>query len=489
MPYTITLTDGAVLTIIPDGQYDNTTSLTLPGKNLSGYGQIQNENFVYLLENFANVTAPPRQLTGQLWFDESAGVLRVYNNNWQPLAVLTTVSNSASNLGNLWYNTQDNQLLINTGTGFSVVGPEGVAGWGSTRFISTILQDSSGFSHPVVEWSVNGEILAIVSQNGFNLGSINPVPGFPSVVRGVTFQNGTTTNVTLYGQSLTAAGANTLMNSAQTGYISSTIAGTPNSIVQTDQYGYITSEGVNSPIISSTSTTGELIGYWSINKDFTPNSNLGSSLGTGALQWNNLYSQNVFTSNIVTGIARFSQLTDPNNTVINLFDTDVTLSADSNNRIATQQAVKTYVDNQIGYVETLKGYTGSSGNSGYTGSSGAGYTGSAGPVGSITPSNPNSAGYTLLPNGLLMQWGVLPYQSDSNYHSASFPTAFNTRCFGVWLTPYQPFQSAAILGATTSVCAVQGVTTLGFNYIMADNWNTGSPSNDGPNLYWFAIGV
>ena len=33
---------------------DTTTDLTLVGRNYSGYGIQQNENFLYLLENFAN---------------------------------------------------------------------------------------------------------------------------------------------------------------------------------------------------------------------------------------------------------------------------------------------------------------------------------------------------------------------------------------------------------------------------------------------------
>ena len=341
----------------------------------------------------------------------------------------------------------------------------------------------------MVEWSIDGEIIAITSNNGFILGPLNSIPGFTSLVRGVTLKNGTSTDVTLYGQSLTAMKANTLMNSAQTGYISSTIIGSPNSIVQTDQYGYVTASGVNTSVISSTATTGELVGYWSVSNDFTPVTNSGSNLGTVGIQWNNLYAQNTYSLNAVTGILKFSELIDTNGIVINTFDIDGTLAADSDNRLATQKAVKTYVDAQIGYVETLRGYTGSSGGSGYTGSTGAGYTGSAGASSSISPPNPVASGYTLLPNGLMMQWGVLPYQSDSVYHSTVFPQSYNTKCFGVWFTPYQNVQDAAILGATTSVCAVEGLTNSGFNYIMASNWNMGVPSGDGPNIYWFAIGV
>ena len=58
MPYTINRYSGAQLSVIPDGTIDNTTDITIVGKNYAGYGTIQNENFLYLLENFSNNTPP-----------------------------------------------------------------------------------------------------------------------------------------------------------------------------------------------------------------------------------------------------------------------------------------------------------------------------------------------------------------------------------------------------------------------------------------------
>ena len=55
MSYIINKTDGSILTEIVDGTVDQTaTDLTLVGKNSSSYGESFNENFVHLLENFAN---------------------------------------------------------------------------------------------------------------------------------------------------------------------------------------------------------------------------------------------------------------------------------------------------------------------------------------------------------------------------------------------------------------------------------------------------
>ena len=61
-------TAGKLITTIADGMVDNSTSLVLIGKNYAGYGHFLNENYLYLLENFANTTQPPNPLSGQIWF-------------------------------------------------------------------------------------------------------------------------------------------------------------------------------------------------------------------------------------------------------------------------------------------------------------------------------------------------------------------------------------------------------------------------------------
>ena len=69
MAYVITLTNGTALTTIADSTVDTTTSLTLIGRNFAGYGGYIAEDFVYLLENFANTVAPPSPLVGQIYYN------------------------------------------------------------------------------------------------------------------------------------------------------------------------------------------------------------------------------------------------------------------------------------------------------------------------------------------------------------------------------------------------------------------------------------
>ncbi len=71
MPYILKKTNGTTLTTVQDASVDNSTSLTFVGRNYSGYGQPIEENFVKLLENFANTTAPAKPIQGQLWFNST----------------------------------------------------------------------------------------------------------------------------------------------------------------------------------------------------------------------------------------------------------------------------------------------------------------------------------------------------------------------------------------------------------------------------------
>jgi hypothetical protein len=81
MAYILNKTNGTVLTTVQDATIDQTTSLTFVGKNYAGYGEYFEENFVGLLENFANATAPVNPLQGQLWFNSDTKQISVYDNN------------------------------------------------------------------------------------------------------------------------------------------------------------------------------------------------------------------------------------------------------------------------------------------------------------------------------------------------------------------------------------------------------------------------
>ena len=115
--------------------YDNTssvdTSLILPGRNVTGYGQTIAENFLHLLENFAGEIKPVNPVEGQLWYDSINEHLMVNDGSgplgWKAASGVrkgpSTPSVSQSNIGELWIDTTNQQLKMFTGTRWLLVGP------------------------------------------------------------------------------------------------------------------------------------------------------------------------------------------------------------------------------------------------------------------------------------------------------------------------------------------------------------------------------
>ena len=88
MSYIINNSRGNIVAVIPDGTTNTSTSLSLVGQGVNNYGTAENENWVYLLENFASPTAPLNSILGQLWYNSSTDTLSAYStaNVWVGLA-------------------------------------------------------------------------------------------------------------------------------------------------------------------------------------------------------------------------------------------------------------------------------------------------------------------------------------------------------------------------------------------------------------------
>jgi hypothetical protein len=207
MAYTINKTNGAVLTTVADGTIDNTSDLTLIGKNYSGYGEILNENFVKLMENFASSSQPASPLAGQLWWDLANNSLKVYTGSGFKIISGSTASAtqpSSATLGDLWFDTVNGQLRVYNGSSWTLIGPSFTAGTGVSGAVITTVLDNTGASHVIVQFYVNESIVAIISKDSTftpqtsitGFATISPGVQVSSAVVGAAF-TGTATNADL----------------------------------------------------------------------------------------------------------------------------------------------------------------------------------------------------------------------------------------------------------------------------------------------------
>jgi hypothetical protein len=188
MSYTINLTDGSIFATIADGTINTASSMVLVGKNYAGYGEFLDENFIHLLENSSNTTAPGAPLTGQLWWDSAAGLMKVYNGaSWKTISSATASSSAPTGnvIGDLWYDTVNAQLKVWTGSVWLLVGPQFTPGTGKSGAIVETITDNAATSHVAVVLYVSGDVVGVVSKDT----AYTPSPaisGFTTVRPGIT---------------------------------------------------------------------------------------------------------------------------------------------------------------------------------------------------------------------------------------------------------------------------------------------------------------
>jgi hypothetical protein len=211
MAYIINRFDGTQLTIVDDGVLDISTPLGLIGRNYTGYGETQNENFVFLLENFANTSPPARALTGQIWYNTTANALQVYSSGPDNTKVWLSIGNAtvsetepAHSTGGLWMNSVTNQLYVSNGTVWNQVGPEGVQGFATTKLTSTKIRDSVGTFKPVILAQINGNTTAILSTESFTINAQDEIVGFSELSSGINLRSGSVLNGNVKGNATTA---------------------------------------------------------------------------------------------------------------------------------------------------------------------------------------------------------------------------------------------------------------------------------------------
>jgi hypothetical protein len=207
MAYIINRFNGSQLVVLRDGTVDTSTSVGLVGKNYTGYGEIQNENFLFLLENFSNPNPPATPLSGQLWYNSNESTINVYDgSSWLPVGSAKVATDQPTpSLGALWLKSSTKQLYVHNGDLWNLIGPEAVEGFGETKVSARTILSNTGDRFPVLVTLVNDSIISISSDNQFTIDPSEVSDGFTGVIyKGLNVRSTYNLQGNLIGNSTTA---------------------------------------------------------------------------------------------------------------------------------------------------------------------------------------------------------------------------------------------------------------------------------------------
>jgi len=372
MTYIITNSSGSKTYTINDGTLDTTDlDINLPGRGYVSYGSALNTNFLKLLENFSNSSAPAMPVTGQLWYDSLNGLLKVYNGA-SFTAVQTVINTSDITLGSLrLYNNsltgQTNNANVNiipNGTGYTVVNNLGIVGTSTGKLLYTAANGS--IQSTTMSYTTSGDTLTVTSINGTNFagtsGSFNT-----AIVSGNTSTGNLTASTAVYspayfysnGVAFTTSGGSSYSNTTVAAYlaagINSTIIGinanvsSANSVIagQTTSINTINANilAANSVIATKTTYANSNVAAYLSTYAGTIYGNISGNLNVTSLNVSGTANANAFTATYGGQITGY--LTGPigANTANSGSFTTLTSSAQTN--LANTAVSSLYISNGI----------------------------------------------------------------------------------------------------------------------------------------------
>ena len=190
MAYTVNKTNSSASPnayTVQDGVVNTQTDLSFVGKGYAGYGELIAENFLHLMENFANSSAPSKPIQGQLWYDSSANRLKIYTgSSFVPAGGNVPYQSSAPTTltqGDLWIDSDTGQMYFYNGASSVLIGPPSSTGTTNGFTFDSIL-DSSDTTQNITKLFNDGNLIAIISEDTFT--PKTSLTGFATIKKGIT---------------------------------------------------------------------------------------------------------------------------------------------------------------------------------------------------------------------------------------------------------------------------------------------------------------
>ncbi len=279
MAYTVNKTNSSASPnsyTVQDGVVNTQTDLSFIGKGYAGYGESIAENFLHLLENFSNTSAPSKPIQGQLWWDSTNSKLQVYNGTAFQTAGGSAPYQSTAPAGlasgDIWIDSDTGQMYFYNGTSSVLVGPPSSTGTTNGFTFDTIL-DSSDASQNITKLFNDGNQIAIISEDEFT--PKVSITGFSTIKKGITLSTAISGNK-FQG---TASDADALGGVAAANYLTSNANDTTSGTISVANDGGVI-VGVDSDLTFTVDSSGGIISNTVTNTDITFKVNDGGTTTT-----------------------------------------------------------------------------------------------------------------------------------------------------------------------------------------------------------------
>jgi len=209
MPYSLQFSDPGNLNEIfvpdyPPGLNAVDTSLSFVGKSYPNYGQVIDQNFLKLLENFAGPLDPSAPIKGQLWYDSYNRSLKLFDGNaWTAASGIYQQANNPADTapvsnGDIWVDTVNSLLKIRSSGAWIQIGPSDSNGTGIS--VETLI-DVESQPHTVLFLKVNGQVVAVFNNESSFTPQTYPseLQNFIDIGKGITLPEVTPDSFQLIG--------------------------------------------------------------------------------------------------------------------------------------------------------------------------------------------------------------------------------------------------------------------------------------------------